>query len=676
MWRFYALVFFCVLAGCAAGLSHPSVCAVFAAYIAFGAWCEVRHRQYPRVCVALGVLAFVILMSIDVARGVGLQGLWLSLFLNLLWSVLAYRALRHDRRSDRVQVGVLSLIPLVGVSYRLEAVSFLVFLGVYLALVFGFMASQALTPPTTGGEALMMQVARSGGGGERTGRHAATLRALRQGVTACGMGLMALVVGGLLFLVVPRYQNDAVTPMTGETSAGIFPDVELNKTGRLDLDPSLLFRADVPPQEQPRYWRIDAQNVFDGTSWRSMYAARHENENDAGDSSEASQYRVEFVREWRDHRLPTLYGTQRVSALPGAESNERFYANRASVWFRWGWRRGVPLMGFAFDHGASDGARTEFSPADARDDFRWIWPSSRRDSMAWARLSALASEIAGDARSDEEKAVRVRDYMQTHYVYSLERPEREGAIVEDFLFNQKFGHCEMFSTAFAVLVSILGVPVRNVTGFVSSEYRDGMHYVRVAHAHSWAEVYLGERGWVVFDPTPSGPQPVEVDWVVRINDWFAGYQTRDLVRWLTRHGVTLVMVLVAAFLLYAWFAWSLAFVRRRLDAPQHVQAEVWRAFLAACRRREATRALASRSCEEWLGVPACDEITRFAQDVIIKRFSAPDSAECDGHWRRFVANHKSWRALSRVRRALAHVKNPPRNAPAEGGSASGEGSHR
>jgi hypothetical protein len=50
----------------------------------------------------------------------------------------------------------------------------------------------------------------------------------------------------------------------------------------------------------------------------------------------------------------------------------------------------------------------------------------------------------------------------------------------------------------------LKVPARNVTGFIGGSYNRFGHYyaVRQGDAHSWVEVFVPERGWQTFDPTP------------------------------------------------------------------------------------------------------------------------------------------------------------------------------
>jgi hypothetical protein len=56
----------------------------------------------------------------------------------------------------------------------------------------------------------------------------------------------------------------------------------------------------------------------------------------------------------------------------------------------------------------------------------------------------------------------------------------------------------------AVLLRSLGVPSRNVTGFIGGTYNRFAHTyaVRQGDAHSWVEAFLPGRGWTRFDPTP------------------------------------------------------------------------------------------------------------------------------------------------------------------------------
>lgn len=119
----------------------------------------------------------------------------------------------------------------------------------------------------------------------------------------------------------------------------------------------------------------------------------------------------------------------------------------------------------------------------------------------------LAEEITQGKTTRYDKAVALRDWLTSNLSYTLEQEDpgkREP--VDFFLFQRKKGHCEYFASAFAVMARAVGVPTRNVNGFLGGEWNEYDSYVavRAGDAHSWAEVYFGDAGWVTFDATPPG----------------------------------------------------------------------------------------------------------------------------------------------------------------------------
>ncbi len=124
----------------------------------------------------------------------------------------------------------------------------------------------------------------------------------------------------------------------------------------------------------------------------------------------------------------------------------------------------------------------------------------------YERIVALAARVVAGISDPVAKARRVQQYLREgDFRYSLEQPQTEGKDpLHVFLFEAKAGHCEYFSTAMAVMMRAVGLPARNVTGFLGADYNPyGDYYaVRNGNAHSWVEVHVGDR-WITFDPTPA-----------------------------------------------------------------------------------------------------------------------------------------------------------------------------
>jgi hypothetical protein len=147
------------------------------------------------------------------------------------------------------------------------------------------------------------------------------------------------------------------------------------------------------------------------------------------------------------------------------------------------------------------------------------------------------------------KAKAIEEHLKHDFKYQLGSPSGgKPQPVDHFLFDSKKGHCEFFSTAMAIMLRSIGIPSRNVTGFVGGTYnRFGRYYaVRQGDAHSWVEAHIDEgiHGWVTFDPTPtSGAQPLQDTsgaWVYlrdllealsqRWNRYVIGYDLKTQVR--------------------------------------------------------------------------------------------------------------------------------------------------
>ncbi|MDT8977064.1 transglutaminaseTgpA domain-containing protein [Paenibacillus sp. chi10] len=143
------------------------------------------------------------------------------------------------------------------------------------------------------------------------------------------------------------------------------------------------------------------------------------------------------------------------------------------------------------------------------------------------RVKDLAQELTHDETNYYDKVKKVENYLRTQYRYtnapnlSLRKSED---FVDAFLFEIKEGYCDHFSTSMAILLRSAGIPTRWVKGYApgtrqngdapthelaeqSQDSGAGTYQVTNAEAHSWVEVYMGDYGWVAFEPTPGFTYP-------------------------------------------------------------------------------------------------------------------------------------------------------------------------
>lgn len=124
--------------------------------------------------------------------------------------------------------------------------------------------------------------------------------------------------------------------------------------------------------------------------------------------------------------------------------------------------------------------------------------------------ATTAAEVVGDATNHYDRARLLQDWFQAEFTYDLAvESGHDGDAIESFL-DRRTGYCEQFAGTFAAMARTLGIPARVAVGFTPGEpdpANPSLHRVRGEHAHAWPEVWLGDHGWVAFEPTPGRGAP-------------------------------------------------------------------------------------------------------------------------------------------------------------------------
>ena len=162
------------------------------------------------------------------------------------------------------------------------------------------------------------------------------------------------------------------------------------------------------------------------------------------------------------------------------------------------------------------------------------------------RVHQLAQEIVAGKTTAFDKAKAIESYLRT-YPYDLEvpAPPEEQDVADFFLFDLKKGYCDYYATAMVVLARSSGIPARFVSGYSPGSYDapNAQYVVRELNAHSWAEIYFPEIGWVEFEPTGSQPEivrlaenvtiPIEADEQSTATALLNRYRTELILLWLS-----------------------------------------------------------------------------------------------------------------------------------------------
>jgi len=122
-------------------------------------------------------------------------------------------------------------------------------------------------------------------------------------------------------------------------------------------------------------------------------------------------------------------------------------------------------------------------------------------------VERIVAQLRLDEKPPKQVLAVLQDFFIKNYTYSLELKGKgkHDTAVQNFLFNTRQGHCELFATATALILKKVHIPARYVTGFMVHEYSDleGGFVVRQRDAHAWVRVFINNR-WQDIDTTPPG----------------------------------------------------------------------------------------------------------------------------------------------------------------------------
>jgi protein-glutamine gamma-glutamyltransferase len=125
------------------------------------------------------------------------------------------------------------------------------------------------------------------------------------------------------------------------------------------------------------------------------------------------------------------------------------------------------------------------------------------------RVADLTAGVVESERRPDLVARRIEEFFSSGFTY-LADPSEIGKpmTVEEFLLDERRGHCEYFAAGMVVMLTSAGVPARIVGGFYGGERNPltGYFTLRSRDAHAWVEVWSGDR-WLTFDPTPEALRP-------------------------------------------------------------------------------------------------------------------------------------------------------------------------
>ncbi|RYZ99047.1 MAG: hypothetical protein EOP11_19930 [Proteobacteria bacterium] len=310
-----------------------------------------------------------------------------------------------------------------------------------------------------------------------------------------GVALLVFLIGLAIFPILPRsnWRNQSVRE-TGYTETVSFRNATLGWAGGNPRPVMWVFRPENiswPRAVPGGLLRAKILEIFDGLDWRAA-VKQPEPAPAAEFRAKEKLFTLQIFREpLSTEVLPTPYGAAvvQVGSVP-----RRRYASGEFIY------PAQEKKSVEYEVAVGEGYGLPEADEPRAVHFR------RPDPKRFPRLIALSKELARGAVSDQDKVDRVNQYLKGLNATEGNVGSALGGgphPVETFLFDTKAGHCELFSTAAALLLREMGIATRIAAGFrVLLPDEAKVLTIRTAHAHAWAEAYTPRRGWFPLDPTP------------------------------------------------------------------------------------------------------------------------------------------------------------------------------
>ena len=376
-------------------------------------------------------------------------------------------------------------------------------------------------------------------------------------LSAFSVAAGAIVLGSVLFFFFPRFNAGYLGRASFNPSlmTGFTENVELGQIGEIKKNSAVVMRVQTgkPIGYERLRWRGIALTNFDGRRWST---AEHSTKTlvmggdgwirttDTPQKAELLKPGMLYTVYLEPLATDALFVPGKVMRLKGnfnGGMSSSFNAIRGNYIFRdftdtltnpfhnytalrYAGISSLPPLDAAKLRAAS----TDYSPDIART-YLQLPPLD-------PRIPELAQQITKNARNPFDKALAMESYLRNRFAYTLNLTGKPGADpLAHFLFETRAGHCEYFATAMIIMLRTLGIPAREVNGFLPGEYNElgGDYIVRASDAHSWVEVYFPGMDWQVFDPTPAAPENEGgfltrlgkyADWMeITWSEWVIGY---------------------------------------------------------------------------------------------------------------------------------------------------------
>src|SRR6266481_2262029 len=311
------------------------------------------------------------------------------------------------------------------------------------------------------------------------------------GLSALSVAAGSIVLGSVLFFFFPRFSAGYLGRASFNPSlmTGFTESVELGQIGEIKKNSAIVMRV-----------QTGKQIAYDRLRWRGIALTNFEgwiHTADLPPRTAAPNSGMIYTVYLEPLATDAIFVPGKVTKLRGnftGESSNSFAAVRRSYLFRdstdtltnpFHNYTGVRYAGFSLLPPLNV-AKLRAAPMEYSSDIASAYLQLPRKLDP--RIPEFARQITKNSQTPFDKALAIESYLRNRFTYTLNLTGKPGDDpLAHFLFETRAGHCEYFASAMIVMLRTLGIPSREVNGFLPGEYNElgGDYIVRASDAHSW-----------------------------------------------------------------------------------------------------------------------------------------------------------------------------------------------
>ncbi|MBT3783482.1 DUF3488 domain-containing protein [bacterium] len=315
-----------------------------------------------------------------------------------------------------------------------------------------------------------------------------------------------LLCGYALFLFVPRLHFDQIPSQLGLTISGFSDQVSLDDITSILESDKVVMR--VKTRGSPGYYKGVVLDSFDGKSWHKSSKFRPlRSAIIPGEGMKIPSLYHDRFQEVQEFDFQVLPSKNKYVFLPEFSRSLEIEPPLVEVSLEGDIRRKFNLRrSLEYKVYAYKVKRSRSLLKEEPEIGNFIKKYYLQLPGVSPRVEKLAHYITREKTTYLERVKAIRAFFDKSFRYSLDS-YHPGDPLEDFLLNNRVGHCQYYAAAMVLLLRLNNIPARMVNGFTSGEYNEYGDYwtIRMKDAHAWVEVFAGEGIWIIEDPTPAQP---------------------------------------------------------------------------------------------------------------------------------------------------------------------------